>query len=135
MTGAFDRPNSHRQTKNVFSGACQDRRGNESTMGKEKGKDNCCQNCKEEGRNYCCGKEKALTAAEGAVGGKEKKGREKVNPRRRSVHFQIPALVDSGFCRSGRRSVTEKAMLFSFGNVPQLSFSTMRSALSSKQTD
>jgi hypothetical protein len=47
-------------------------------MGKEKGRNSCCQNCKKKGGNYCCGKEKAFTADEGAVGGK-KENRKEVN--------------------------------------------------------
>jgi len=47
-------------------------------MGKEKGRNNCCQNCKGKGRNYCGGKKEAFTADEGAVGGK-KESRKEVN--------------------------------------------------------
>ena len=47
-------------------------------MGKEKGRTSSRHNCKEKGRNYCCGKKKAFTTNEGAVGGK-KEGRKEVN--------------------------------------------------------
>jgi hypothetical protein len=51
-------------------------------MGKEKGRNSCCQNCKEKGRNYCRGKEKAFAADEGTVGGK-KEGPKEVNVAKR----------------------------------------------------
>jgi hypothetical protein len=59
-------------------------------MGKEKGKDSCCQNCKEKGRNYCGGKEKAFTADEGAVGGKKESLKEvKALARHREVRWRV----------------------------------------------
>jgi len=59
-------------------------------MGKEKGRNSCCQNCKEKGRNYCGGKEKAFAADEGAVGGK-KESRKEVNivKRRPAVNWIV----------------------------------------------
>ena len=60
-----------RQTKNVCLSPCKDRRGNESEMGEEKG------------RNYCCGAKKAFTADEGAAGGK-KESPEEVNAVKRT---------------------------------------------------
>jgi hypothetical protein len=72
-----------RKTKNVCSSPCKDRRGNESEMGEEKGRNSCCKDCKEKGRNYFCGTKKAFTADEGAVGGK-KESPEEVNAVKRT---------------------------------------------------
>jgi len=47
-------------------------------MGKKKGRNSRCENCKEKGRNYCCGKEKAFADDEGAVG-RKKENRKGVN--------------------------------------------------------
>jgi hypothetical protein len=47
-------------------------------MGQKKGNESTCLDYKKERRNYRCGKKKAFTADEGAVGGK-KESRKEVN--------------------------------------------------------
>jgi hypothetical protein len=45
-------------------------------MGQKKGNENTCADYKKERRNYRCGKKKAFTANEGAVGGKKENWKE-----------------------------------------------------------
>ena len=52
-------------------------------MGQKKGNESTCPDYKKERRNYRCGKKKAFTANEGAVGGKKENRKEvKVAKRR-----------------------------------------------------
>ncbi len=48
-------------------------------MGKEKGANSRCEDCKEEKRDHCCREKETFAANESTVGGEEKGTRKEVN--------------------------------------------------------
>jgi hypothetical protein len=72
-------PHRAQANEECRSSTCKNCRCNEGTVGKAKRKGSACLDHKNEGRNYCSGKNKAFTVDESSMGSEEKSKRKEVN--------------------------------------------------------
>jgi len=72
-------------------------------MGKEKGANSRCEDCKEEKRDHCCREKETFAANESTVGGEEKSTRKEVNPAQQVFSQPVGRSAWSGCYGSYRR--------------------------------
>ena len=75
---------------------------NASTVGKDKGKDNCSEDCKEKGRTHRCWKKETFATYEGSVGSKKKSCRwQKITYGLRPLRVYRPAIDCLNLSKAG----------------------------------